>query len=90
MVMPAIKERILEDLDRLSPEEQQHAARLVHSLVDPLPKGASVDQLMTLAGTLDDESAQEMIVAIEEGHGLTLVTHDRHFDHVAGLPTETW
>lgn len=67
MVEPAVKERILADLDRLSPEEQQRAAELVHGLVSPLPNGASIENLLRLAGTLDEESAREMMEAIEEG-----------------------
>ena len=67
MVLPAIKEQILSDLQRLSPAQQRRAADLVHSLIEPLPRGASVENLMALAGTLDDESAREMIEAIEEG-----------------------
>jgi hypothetical protein len=67
VIEPTVKERILRDLDQLSPELQQRAVRLVHNLVDPLPRGASVENLMSLAGTLDDESAREMIEAIEEG-----------------------
>jgi hypothetical protein len=67
VIEPTVKERILRDLDQLSPELQQRALQLVHNLVDPLPKGASVEDLMSLAGALDDESAREMIEAIEEG-----------------------
>ena len=67
MIEPTVKERILQDLDRLSPELQHKAVQLVHQLVSPLPKGASIEDLMSLAGTLDDESAREMIAAIEEG-----------------------
>ena len=67
MVVPAIKEQIMNDLDRLPPEQQKRAAELVHSLLSPLPKGASVEDLMTVAGTLDDASAREMSTAIEEG-----------------------
>ncbi len=67
MVMPAVKEQILSDLDQLSPAQQKRAAELVHELVYPLPRGASVEDLLKLAGTLDDEAAQEMMAAIEEG-----------------------
>jgi hypothetical protein len=67
VVVPAIKEQILSDLDRLSPAQQQRAAQLVHSLLEPLPKGGSIEGLIALAGTLDDEAAREMIAAIEEG-----------------------
>jgi hypothetical protein len=67
VIEPTVKERILRDLDQLSPELQHKAVRLVHQLVAPLPKGASIEDLMSLAGTLDDTSAREMIEAIEEG-----------------------
>ncbi len=67
MVLSVIKQQILNDLDQLSPEMQRRAADLVHRLVSPLPKGASGRDLLRFAGTLDDESAREMIEAIEQG-----------------------
>lgn len=67
MVVPAIKEQILNDLDRLSPDQQKRAAELVHGLVSPLPKGVAGRDLLRFVGTIDDVSAREMIEAIEEG-----------------------
>lgn len=67
MVQPAIKEQILNDLDRLSPDQQKRAAELVHGLVSPLPRGASLEELKQVAGILDDESARQMMEAVEEG-----------------------
>lgn len=67
MVQPAIREQILNDLDRLSPEQQRRAAELVHGLVSALPTGAPGRSLLRFSGTLDDESAREMTQAIEEG-----------------------
>ena len=67
MVDPAVKEQILKDLDQLSPNLQRRAVEMVHSLIAPLPTGASVDDLMAVAGTLDAESARQMREAIEEG-----------------------
>ena len=67
MVQPAIKQQILDDLDQLSPEQQKRAAELVHGLLSPLPKGASIHDLKKVSGILDDESAREMMEAIEEG-----------------------
>lgn len=64
MVEPAIREQILNDLDRLSPEQQRRAAELVHALVS---SGAPGRSLLRFAGTLDDDSAREMTRAIEEG-----------------------
>jgi hypothetical protein len=67
MVDPTIKEQILSDLDRLSPEEQTRAAEFVHSLASRTPKGIPGRDLRRFAGILDPESAREMIEAIEEG-----------------------
>lgn len=67
MAEPAIKKQILNDLERLSPEQQKRAAELVHGLVSPLPKGTPGRDLVRFAGILDDESAREMMEAIEEG-----------------------
>lgn len=66
-VEPAIKKQILSDLDLLSPEQQRRAAELVHRMVSATPKGTPGRDLLRFAGTLDDESAREMIEAIEEG-----------------------
>lgn len=66
MVLPAVKEQILSDLDRLSPDLQERAAELVHGLVASLPKGASVEDLLSI-GTLDEQAAREMMQAIEDG-----------------------
>jgi len=60
-----LKEQILSDLDRLSPADQQKAAELVHRLVTPLPKGASVEALLTVAGTLGVEASHEMMRTID-------------------------
>jgi hypothetical protein len=66
MVLAAVKEQILSDLDRLSAAEQQRAAELVHSLVSATPKGTPGRDLLPFVGTIDDESARQMIEAIEE------------------------
>jgi hypothetical protein len=67
VVLPDVKDQILRDLDRLSPDQQKHAAELVSGLVSALPQGASIEDLEKAAGTLDEESAREMMAAIEEG-----------------------
>ena len=67
MAEPSVKERILKDLDQLFPEQQRRAADLVHGLVSPVPKGATVADLLQVAGTLDPESARETMTTIEEG-----------------------
>ena len=67
MVLPDVKDQILKDLDRLSPDQQKRAAELVSGLVSVLPQGASIEDLQKVAGTLDEESAREMMAAIEDG-----------------------
>jgi len=66
MVLPAVKEQILKDLDHLSPEEQKQAAKLVHELVSPLLKGTAGKDLLRFSGILDKESADEMMAVVEE------------------------
>ncbi len=67
MVQLAIQKQILNDLNKLSPAKQKRAADLVHGLVSPRVTGASVEDLMKVAGTLDDRSAREMMEAVEKG-----------------------
>jgi hypothetical protein len=66
VIEPTIKEQILKDLDRLSLEQQRKAQQLVHGLVAPGSRGASIEDLIPLNGILDKESAREMKAAIEE------------------------
>lgn len=65
MIEPNVKEKILKDLDRMSPELQQRAVELVHSLVSPLPKGGSIEDLISFQGAIDAESLREMKEVIE-------------------------
>ena len=68
MVVPAVKEQILNDLGKLSPEQQKQAAELVHRLLVPqLPPGVPGKDLLRFAGTMDDESAREIMEAVKEG-----------------------
>jgi hypothetical protein len=52
---------------RLSPEQQKRAAELVHGLISPRLKGTPGRELLRFSGTLDDESARQMMEAIDEG-----------------------
>lgn len=67
MVDPAIQEQILRDLDRLPRALQRRASEFVRSLDPSGMRGASVDDLLSVSGTLDKESAREMREAIEQG-----------------------
>jgi len=63
----AIKQQILSDLDRLSPEQQEEAVEFVRGLARRSLPGVAGQALLRFAGTLDDESARKMLEAIDEG-----------------------
>lgn len=68
----AIWDTVAEDADVVAvPVSAAHRAELDRRLADllasPLPRGASVEDLLTIAGTLDDESARQMREVIEDG-----------------------
>jgi hypothetical protein len=67
MVDPTLRDQILSDLERLSPQQQVRAAQLVHGLVAERPRGVPGHDLLRFVGTLDAQSAREMREAIEEG-----------------------
>lgn len=67
MVIAAVKEKILDDLDRLTPEQQRRAADMVHALTTEPLMGTPGRALTRFSGVLDLESAGEMSAAIEDG-----------------------
>lgn len=69
MTMPSIKQQILDDLDRLSPDLQRKARDLVHGLVvsPSRPEGTPGRDLLPVEGILDDGEARRMEQVIEEG-----------------------
>lgn len=69
MPKTTLREQTLHDFDRLSPDLQERARNLVHGLTSPRPKGATVDDLHPLVGSVDEDSAREMMEAIAEGGG---------------------
>lgn len=66
MIDATLKRQLLAEIERLSPEKLVRVYEYAHSLVSPLPPGASIDDLMALAGTIDDASARQMTAAIDE------------------------
>ncbi len=67
MVLATVREKILDDLDRLTPEQQRRAAEMVHSLTSEPLKGTPGRDLARFFGAMDPESVREMSAAIEEG-----------------------
>lgn len=69
VIDPEIKKQILDDLEALSPELQREAARSVRAVRygNALPPPTRGEDLLHLAGILDNESAREVMAAIEGG-----------------------
>lgn len=66
MIDSTIKDRLFDELERLSPEQLAEVYRFAHALAAALPPGASVAQLEALAGAIDGASARQMTEAIDE------------------------
>lgn len=67
MVSTAIREDLLTRLDQLPVELQRRVVDFADALVLSTPKGVPARELLPLVGRLDEQSAREMIQAIEEG-----------------------
>lgn len=67
MVSPAIKDELLSRMERLPEKEQRRVLDFADTLAHTRPKGVPGEALAPLVGTLDEESARQMIKAIEEG-----------------------
>lgn len=67
MAVAAIRKQILSDLDRLSPKQQHQAAEFVRGLATQTSPGVAGRDLLRFGGTLDNESARQMLEAIDEG-----------------------
>ena len=67
--MTGIAANVLHELEKLSGRDQQRALELVRGLSERTsrrPKGTPIQTLLDMAGTLDDQSADEMRRAIED------------------------
>lgn len=69
MSQPSIKQQILDDLDRLSPELQRRALELVRGLARSTarPEGTPGKDLLPFVGILDEAAAAQMERIIEDG-----------------------
>lgn len=66
MIDSTLKHQLLAEIERLSTHQLAQVYEYAHGLASPLPPGASVDDLMALAGTIDDASARQMTAVIDE------------------------
>ncbi|MBL8114603.1 MAG: hypothetical protein JNK60_17110 [Acidobacteria bacterium] len=67
MVSAAMKDELLTQLDQLPVELQQRVVAFASALALANPKGTPGRELLHFAGTMDEDSAREMIEAIEQG-----------------------
>lgn len=67
VVIPNVKEQILTDLARMTPDMQRQAGELVHGMIPEARKGTPGRELLRFAGMIDPISLKEMSEAIEAG-----------------------
>jgi len=66
MVSAIIKDELLSRIDQLPVELQRRVIAFADALVLSNPKGTPGRDLLRFAGTLDEDSAREMLEAIED------------------------
>jgi hypothetical protein len=62
----AIKQRIMQQLDRMAKDEQQQVLDFVSALVENKPEGVPGETLLVFAGAIDKDDLGRMEQAIEE------------------------
>jgi len=66
MADTTIKEEILNEIDKMTPERQMRVLEFARTLSNPLPPGVPGKDLLQFAGILTHEEGQEWLDAIEE------------------------
>ena len=66
MTSSATAQRIVRQLDGLAPDLQQRVLEFVNALALSQRKGPPGKQLLRFAGTISDEDAQAMLLAVAE------------------------
>ena len=67
MASPSVREELLGELDRLSPEDRERVLRYARTLRTLPGPGTPGGELVRFSGVLSPEAADEMSAAIEEG-----------------------
>ena len=65
--MEDLKQELLEQIERLTPSQQNQVLDFVLELSGDLPKGTPLKELLKFAGTIPLEDLEQMKQAIEEG-----------------------
>ena len=64
---PALKKEILDQLEKMGVEQQQHVLRFARTLAAARPKGTPGRELLRFAGAIERDDLQQIAQAIEEG-----------------------
>lgn len=90
MIDPAVKSKILEDLEQLPTDLQKRAQELVHELArQSRPVGKTGTYLRNFFGSIDEQSATQMERAIRESRILRDVKiAERQLAEGRGVPHE--
>jgi predicted CopG family antitoxin len=67
MISPSIRDEVLRELEKLGAADQQRVMDFLRALGSAKPRGTAGSDLTRFAGTLSEESVDEMMAAIEEG-----------------------
>ena len=65
--MGNLKKELLEQIEKLTPEQQQEVLDFTMELSGELPEGTPIKEFLKFAGTIPLEDLKEMKQAIEEG-----------------------
>lgn len=65
MIAPNVREELLAQVDRLSPDLQRRVLEYAHGLAESVPKGVPGKMLLRFSGILASEDARMMRDAIE-------------------------
>ena len=64
---PALKKEILDQLEKMGIEQQQHVLHFARTLAATWPKGTPGRELLRFAGAIERDDLQQIAQAIEEG-----------------------
>jgi hypothetical protein len=67
MISPSIRDAVLRELEKLGAADQQRVMDFLRALGSAKPRGTPGSDLTRFAGTLSEESVDEMMAAIEDG-----------------------
>jgi hypothetical protein len=67
MISPSIRDEVLRELEKLGAADQQRVMDFLRALGSARPRGTPGSDLTRFAGTLSQESVDEMMAAIEDG-----------------------